>query len=241
MRMYVFFGVMLFFIVACQPSGSNKQAKDQTTKDISEENANKSNPANQPVALSDALRQAKEKCKYQNATAIDISKVIPCDFKTLKPVTEEEFKKLNLSQYLKKTNPINITFEKNYFYYYAFQTNMNGNVMVALMYCMEGMANELVGIVYNKTGKLLSHTTLAYNSADRDMVWNFGGVFKPKGVYQYEYKQYLVTEDNVCEWYTSDLSFSAGGNIIFGDTTFKVKADPQVPCDRGRHKENKLK
>ncbi|EAY31322.1 hypothetical protein M23134_04155 [Microscilla marina ATCC 23134] len=233
MNKYPCLFLLLLALWACQPNKdaqSTDELSDTTNNTLTEGTPTNQAVVNSSVKLPAHLAQAKQKSKYKDVEVVDLGKMVPCAFKGFQAVNEAAFKGLQLEQYLQKTMPDEATFKKNKHFYYAFQSNVNGHVVVILLSCMEGMSNEITGLMYNKKGQLLGNVSLAYNGADMDMVWSFKGQFKANGVYAYEYKKYLGTEKQICEWYNSQLTFTPKGNITFGDTVFKAKAAPQVPC-----------
>lgn len=219
--------LVFIFSVACQ-SGNKKTATD-SSHPAQTQKVNNQPLVDKPI-LATYLAKAKQKSKYQDVKAIDLGNMDPCAFKGFRAVNQEEFKGLQLKQYLQKTMPDEAKFKKDTHFYYAFQQNVKGNVMVVLLSCIEGMSNEIVGLLYTPEGKLLSNTSLAYNGGDMDMFWNFKGQFKTNGVYAYGYKKYLGNKEQICEWYHSQFTFASDGKVSFDDTVFKAKADPEVPC-----------
>lgn len=219
--------LILIFSFACQ---SNNKKTTTGASNHTQEQKVMNKPSVDTSVLPSYLAKAKQKSKYQDVKVVDLGKMDPCAFKGFEAVKQEEFEGLQLKQYLQKTMPDEAKFKKDTHFYYAFQQNVKGNVMVVLLSCMEGMSNEIVGLLYNHKGKLLGNVSLAYNGGDMDRVWNFKGQFKTHEVYAYEYKKYLGTEKQICEWYNSQFTFTSTGNVSFGDTVFKAKADPEVPC-----------
>jgi len=172
----------------------------------------------------------KKKSKFKNLKKFDLSKTIPCQFDGFQAITKAEFNRLNLPLKAQKVLLHNDRFKENAFYYYAFQENLNGNYGIVIFSCLEGMGNELTCLVFSKYGTYQGIEMLAYNGADMDMVWNMKGTLNAKGKYKFDYKKYLGTENQVCEWYKASFKFGQDGQIARSDTTYRVKEDPNVPC-----------
>ena len=172
----------------------------------------------------------EKKSKFKNLKKFDLSRTVPCQFEGYQAMTKAEFNRLSLPLKAQKVLLRNDRFKEDAFYYYAFQENLNGNYGIVIFSCLEGMGNELTCLVYSKNGTYQGIEVLAYNGADMDMVWNMKGKFGTKGKYKFEYKKYLGTENQVCEWYKASLKFSENGTITSSDTTYRVKEDPNVPC-----------
>lgn len=182
--------------------------------------------------LPPSLEAIKKKSKFKNIKEFNLIKTIPCKFDGYQAMTWPEFNRLNLPKTAKKLllQSSNNEFKEKFFYYHSFQENLNGNVGVVILSCIEGMGNELTCLVFSRMGEFLAIQNLAYTGADMDMVWNLKGKLSTKGKYQFEYKKYLGTEDQVCEWYKGAVKFGKNGKISHSDTTYRVKEDPNIPC-----------
>lgn len=172
----------------------------------------------------------KKKSKFKNRKKFDLRETIPCKFEDYQAMTRVEFNRLGLPLKARKTLLHRESFKEDFFYYYAFQENLNGNYGIVILSCIEGMGNELTCLVFSKYGTYLGGETLAYNGGDMDMVWNMKGTFSKGGKYNFEYDKYLGNKDQVCEWYKASFRFGEDGQISRSDTVYRVKEDPNVPC-----------
>ncbi|OJJ16817.1 hypothetical protein BKI52_33475 [marine bacterium AO1-C] len=188
------------------------------------------NAKNTEQGLPPNFQAIKKKSKFINHKKFDLTNTIPCKFDGYQAMTKTEFNRLNLPLKAREILLHSERFKEDSHYYYAFQENLNGNFGIVILSCIEGMGNELTCLVFGKNGTYLGIKTLAYNGADMDMVWNMKGTFGARGKYKFEYKKYLGTKDQVCEWYKASLKFEGNGKISGSDTTYRVKEDPNVPC-----------